>query len=894
MNRIKTFFFGPHLEFRYRIFRLMLALGTMISLISIVEALVVGFDWQSIGTSLLLLCTMQLGIGLTFYFHKPEWAVFEVGCMLSFIFPLAFLANGGMESGASIWFVIGLIYYFIMYSGKKMVGFVIFSCLLDTLTYAFAYHFPQYVVRSGTMKTVYFDSMFSVISVGVIAGILMKYQIKQYEEEKRVAIVQKEELEKLEQSRNQFFTNISHEIRTPINTMIGFNELILRAEMTEDIAEYALGIEDAGKLLLSLVDDILDLAQMETKKMRLHPANYRTKDLFEELVEMIRSGVKEKGLDFYVDIDEKLPSVLFGDVKRIKQIILNLLLNAVKYTSSGSIVLSAHGGRIGEEWVKLTVVVSDTGTGIRKEDMAHLFESFRQTNDKENTAGEGAGLGLAICKHLLEMMGGEITVDSTFTKGADFTIIIEQRITDPSPVGMIHYVVSNRGMDRKRYKQSFEAPEARILIVDDNSMNLMVTSKLLIPTKVQIDTAKSGEECLKLTTKKAYQVILMDHMMPKMDGVETLHAIRTQQNGLCYDTPVLALTANAEQNSEEIYRNYGFQGYLCKPIRGEELEQRVLEFIPEELIEYRAELTEQRNMMHILEGENDKLPLPGRKRKKVAITTDCVCDLPKDLVASLDVKMMYLYITTRYARFRDTIEITSDNLNQYADQIGSELYADSASVEEFEGFFAQTLTEAEEVIHISLASRTGVSYRVACQAARGFGHVHVINSGQISGGEALLVLSAAKMEREGYDVSNICRRVEELSKRVKTSFLLPNASVIQRRGYWKSKFALLCDSMGLHPVLQVKNSEIKLTWLFPGKLEKAWKFWIQVLFSNKKRIDTEIIMITHVGLSVRQLEGIQKEIAKYVLFQAVRIERASVSNACNSGMKTVCISYICK
>ena len=299
---------------------------------------------------------------------------------------------------------------------------------------------------------------------------------------------------------------------------------------------------------------------------------------------MIWIKARQKGLDFRLHVDSSIPSMLCGDEVRIKQVLINLLNNAVKYTSEGSVTLSIRCERLTLNRVRVWYSVEDTGLGVKKENIPYIFNAFKRVDEEKNRHIEGTGLGLSIVHQLVELMGGEISVNSVYTKGSTFLVMLEQDIVDDHELGTFTLTSRAKARDGEHYKQSFEAPQAHILVVDDNDMNLKVVRKLLSETKVQIDTASSGAECLSLTQNIHYDAILMDHLMPEMDGIECLHALRTQPGGLCQDVPVIALTANAGSNNQLIYRKEGFSGYLAKPVSGALLEASVLSILPKELV----------------------------------------------------------------------------------------------------------------------------------------------------------------------------------------------------------------------------------------------------------------------------------------------------------------------
>ena len=381
---------------------------------------------------------------------------------------------------------------------------------------------------------------------------------------------------------------------------------------------------------------------------------------------------KEKKLEFLLDIDENLPSVLLGDMKRISQVALNILTNAAKYTQEGSVTLSVQMDAAAEENGLLKITVTDTGIGIRKEDLEHIYDSFLRADARKNRKVEGSGLGLSITKQLVDLMDGEITVDSIYTKGSVFTVSLPQKIVDRTPIGYVKFLSGTREKTDE-YRRSFEAPEARILLVDDNPMNALVESRLLKETKIEIDLAENGAQCLEMTKRKFYHVILMDYMMPEMDGIQTMRRMRRQENGLCRDSAVIVLSANTEAEFRSQCLEEGFDDYLEKPIQGTVLETAILKFLPEDIIEYR--------LLKTVEGEGDEIQRISRhKKRKVCITTDCVSDLPGKLIDQYDIGMIYLYIKTESGRFADILEISSDNLIQYMTETTSSAVSDDISV----------------------------------------------------------------------------------------------------------------------------------------------------------------------------------------------------------------------
>ena len=394
----------------------------------------------------------------------------------------------------------------------------------------------------------------------------------------------KDEAIRANEAKSLFLSNMSHEIRTPINAVLGMNEMILRECSDKQLLSYAANIQSSGKTLLFLINDILDMSKIESGKMEIVRVEYEPENLIMDLWNVIFLRAQEKGLDISFTLDETLPRIMFGDDVRIKQIVTNLLTNAVKYTPQGGIAMHVAYERRGEGQIALIISVKDTGMGIRKEDMGKLFESFQRLDEEKNRNIEGTGLGMNITMSLLKLMDGEMKVESEYGQGPEFTVTIPQRIVCDEPVGNFEAIRKRREQNLAQKQQTFEAPEASVLVVDDNSMNLTVFKSLLKRTKMRITTADSGSRCLELVQKERYHIIFMDHMMPEMDGIETLHEIRKLSDSPNIDTPVIVLTANALSGAREGYLKEGFADFLTKPIDGDLLEQTTEKYLPKELV----------------------------------------------------------------------------------------------------------------------------------------------------------------------------------------------------------------------------------------------------------------------------------------------------------------------
>lgn len=442
----------------------------------------------------------------------------------------------------------------------------------------------------GTDTDRYYVVQEVVISLGIIfvslivAGIVNSLITEQnhrlldaLRKEKR----SQQEAEAANMAKSSFLANMSHEIRTPINAILGMNEMILREEKDPAIRGYAGNIQASGNSLLSIVSDVLDISKIESGKLEIIPVDYEVNSLISDCCNMAAGRAKAKELELLVECADNVPMKLCGDETHIRQIIVNLLTNAVKYTEKGTVKLIVSG-RFTDGGFVLKVDVSDTGIGIAEENLPQLFTQFQRFDLQRNRNIEGTGLGLSIVKRLCDLMSGTITARSVLGSGSTFTVELPQKVVDSTPCGGVNLNYS-AGAEHE-YHHSFEAPEAKILAVDDLPVNLLVIANLLKETRIKIDTAGSGRECLDKCSQQKYDLILMDHMMPEMDGVLTFEKLHGDKSSPNFETPVIMLTANALAGMREQYMDVGFADYVSKPVRGAKLEEAIRRNLPESLI----------------------------------------------------------------------------------------------------------------------------------------------------------------------------------------------------------------------------------------------------------------------------------------------------------------------
>ncbi|MCR5690707.1 MAG: response regulator [Eubacterium sp.] len=588
MNKIKSIrvtFFGEHLEVRHRMMNLILLAGISTGLIACILTLGLGAGLYG--------ALMTLGVGIisavALYFSYKNRTliaavIINIGLGVGMI-PMNYFANGGIQAGMILWLMLGVLIPWLILKGKVLVMMYTVDVAVSVTCIVIGTLFPNlvnYELTDTFGRTM--DIIQSLIMTSLIVGAVFQYQRVLYEKQDEVLRDNEKTLMEANQAKSDFLANMSHEIRTPINAMLGMGEMILRENDNEEIEVYAQNIQSAGNTLWALINDILDFSKIEAGKMEIVPVNYSLFSLLNDSYNMIRMRAREKNLELRIENSPFLPSQLYGDEVRIRQILNNLLTNAVKYTEKGSILIEADYLPYDEDQLTLKLSVVDTGIGIKEESQEKLFDSFQRLDQRKNRNIEGTGLGLTITKQLLDLMEGELKMESTYGQGSTFTALIPQKIVNKEPMGLFFDKYNKSDTDKKYQEEVFRAPGARILVVDDVAMNLEVIRALLKKTEIQIHVADGGKKALQMMLENDYHIIFMDHMMPEMDGVEVLHAFQAAEKKHNKNTPIVALTANAIMGAEEEYLAEGFADYLSKPVRGAKIEEMVKKYLPEDLI----------------------------------------------------------------------------------------------------------------------------------------------------------------------------------------------------------------------------------------------------------------------------------------------------------------------
>ena len=792
------------------------------------------------------------------------------------VMPVVFFFGGGVDGGATIWFVYAYFYVGLLLTGRIRTVMLTLLLISAVAEHLLAWFCPWLVIPHSRFMCI-IDTLASVVVVGIGLYVLVVFQNSIYLDENARAREEAEKVERMNRAQNRFFSNMSHEIRTPINTILGLNEMIMREAVSKEVVEDAANIQSAGKMLLGLINDILDMSKFESGGMTLTPVAYSPRDMLSDIAGMLWMRARDKGLEFSVDLAPDVPALLTGDEVRIKQVLINLVTNAIKYTNEGSVSLSIQCERKENDDVMIIYTVSDTGMGIKKENIPYLFDAFKRVDEEKNRYIEGTGLGLSIVKNFVDLMKGRITVNSVYTKGSTFILEIPQKSASDETVGRVQISGRPDIGERKNYASSFEAPQARVLVVDDNETNLMVVKKLLRGTGVKIDTAQSGSQALELTLGHAYDVIFMDHLMPQMDGIECAAAVRNQIGGLSINASIVALTANAGPENEKLYRENGFDGYLVKPVTGEALERELYRLLPGELVTVTGEVPD-------LIRESTSWMTSGKTKKPVIITTESQVIVPADIADEFDVRVIPYKICTKEGVFRDGYDIDGREVIAYMEATDYNIETKAPSPEEYESFFADALTSANNVIHFTMSdhiSKSGKAY--ALEAAASFENVKVVDTGFLSGGEGHIVSEVCRMVKRGTQIGDILDEAEALKKRVVNGFITQSMDYMARSGQVSAGRAGLSRAFMAHPVFLVKNGEIKLKRVFFGEQESSFEKFINYMLRDKNRINKEFIRISHVGLTTATLNEIRSMIEKRVHFEKIYFDLIPASVAAYSG-----------
>ncbi|HCS00151.1 MAG TPA: fatty acid-binding protein DegV [Lachnospiraceae bacterium] len=886
-ERVNSYLFDSSIYIKDRTFVLFTSLELMALLLNAVAAVILGDPLTSALASLMGVAVGVVILIILVRMDKIKVAKIAIALVLVlFLRPAAFFTKGGVDNGTMVMMLLGSYYLIMVLDGV----FRIVICLIDTSLLVtcgvIAYHHPEYLT-AYYRKSNYTNSFVQYIIGLVVLTILISFWTRILQKETRLAEEKTKELEELNRSQNRFFSSMSHEIRTPINTVLGLNEIILRQEdASEEIKKDARNIQGAGRLLLALINDILDVSKIEAGKMDIVPVDYNVSSLLSEIVNMIWLKAEEKGLKFEVDIDPGVPEVLFGDEVRIKQILINLLNNAVKYTKEGSVSLHMECETGDGRDALLKINVSDTGMGIKPDALPHLFDTFQRVDEEKNRYIEGTGLGLSIVKQLVELMEGEITVNSVYGQGSIFSVTLKQGISSDNRIGDISISGIGSMSGQEKFQHSFHAPDARILIVDDNEMNLQVEEKLLDGTGMVVDLAMSGAEALKKTLQFRYDVIFMDHLMPEMDGIDCFENIRSQKGGLNQNTPVVVLTANAGGENIELYNNTGFDGYLVKPVSGRQLEDMLMVHLPAEKVISIAGSEMTGSRLNTASGYT--------KKKPVIIATSTMSDLPQNIVKELQISIIPYTVITNEGVFYDNIDIDSEELVRYMADKTKMADSEPPTEEALTAFFAGELMKAHHLIYITLTTGSSREYGRAVRAAESFENVTIVNSEMLSSATGILVMIAARLAQQGLPVEKIVSELEEAKQYIRCSFVIKSTDIMARRDRISPMMNSLLNALWLRPFLRMKKDKLGVGGLLFGSDRNCYGKYMDHALPATVFPDTSFIFITYAGMSEEELMWVEKKVRERVDFDNIIFQKASAGISSNCGEGTFGLLYLVK
>ena len=553
------------------------------------------------------------------------------------------------------------------------------------------------------------------IPVAIGLGFLLVFVVIQQVDDLREITLERQRAIDMSEAKTRFLASMSHEIRTPINAILGMNEMILRENKDETVEEYSRNIRSSGKMLLMLVNDVLDFSRIEAGKLEINEKQFLVSDMLYDVISLVKERANEKSLELKTEITSEVPNRLISDEFRISQILINLINNAVKYTEKGTVTLEIGGQKGEKNDYELSIIVKDTGKGIKKEDQLHLFEAFSRADMKSNAHIEGTGLGLAIVKSIVDSMKGEVGVESEYGVGSEFWVKLPVQCIDSELLGSDFMEKRNSSIT---YENSctFTAPEAKILAVDDNQSNLTIVKLFLKKNGITPDLAGSGTRAIELCREKKYDIILLDHMMPQPDGIETLHVIRNDETSLNRDTKAVVLTANAVAGSRQMYLDEGFDEYLTKPLDSKVLEDTISRLLPEEKVNIVTDADSGKS------SSDDMSPIKKRLTSIEGLNYETAlfhCAGDEELLEEIisDIASEYAERSVRMKKSIESkdfksYEIDAHSIKSSMATIGLDAFSERAKQHEFackNNDFDFILTDAEEFIN---------EYEIICKKLR--------------------------------------------------------------------------------------------------------------------------------------------------------------------------------
>lgn len=879
MNRIKRLFLDRNLDVSNKVYIVFSAAAAIVVLIAFFISVITGGGRAL--TFGLWIMFFVFSISLVYSVYKRRFYVPSIiSCaLISFLFfPFVFLSQHLYFGAIPIWMVVGYAHTGLVLRGKTRVIVIFIQSMINIFCFiiAFTRNWEAVIVDySDTSRLV--DHWFAVVGGGLVLFLVATFNKWLNSLEQKTIKAQRDDIVSLYQNQNRFFSSMSHEIRTPINTIMGLNEVNLSLSPSEDILEYSTEIEHASKKLLTLINDILDLAKLQSGKMEIVDVEYNLSDMISSITDDVWKESYDKGIKLKIITEPRLPAGLMGDEIRIRQIVRNLLTYSINTTEAGTVTLQIRHEDISPEEAILIFEVSDTGMGMRREEIPFVFDTFRYTGE-DATDREGTGLELPIAKNLSDIMGGNIDVDSIYRRGSKYTFSVRQKLVACS------LVFEKEAPKEKKSFTNFTAQTAKVLVVDDDGMNLNVFKRMFSGVFSNIDTASGGEEAIGLCKAKDYDLVFIDHLMPGMDGLETLSKIQEIRE----DIVAVALTANSGSDARALYREAGFTDYLSKPIDKEYALRTIYKLLPSDKIERLDDGADStgKNEDTVQKEENTE-----QRRSKIIITTDSVADIPGFMLEEQNIPIIPFYVNTSEGkRYKDQLEISSESLISFINNDDRYAFSEPAAEWEYEIFFGNVLKQADRIIHVATAKNNSPAYDNAVAASKSFANVEVIDSGNVCFGLGVMAIDAAKLAASGAPVEEIREKILSDREKIKFDFVVDETRNLAATGRIPLIVHRICSFFNIHPVIKLRDSKLVVRTVRIGDINKIRDRYFKKI-CNQKDISEDFLALLHCNVDAEALKKLEKELQENIPTNRFVTVLTGPAVASNSGRGAFGICY---
>lgn len=812
---------------------------------------------------------------LTYAIYKRSFYLASlISCVLInyLAFPYVFLSGNLFFGSVPIWMMIGYAYSGMVLSKQTRTVFIVFQSIINIMCFIVSFGMDWTAVTNNySYNFRLVDYWFAVFAGGILLFAMVSFSNWLNNFVEKTIVKQTQDIANLYKNQNRFFSSMSHEIRTPINTIIGLNEVNLSLNPKEDIMDYSTEIKFASKKLLALINDILDISKLQSGKMEVVETGYNLSDIISLITDEVWKESYDRGLKLNIIVDPNTPNELYGDEIRIIQIVRNILIRSINTTETGSVELQIRFEELEDNKINLIFEIVDTGMGIRRENLPYVFDIYRK-NEEEKNGNEGTGLELPIAKSLSDVMGGNISVDSIYGRGNRYRFSVVQKLVAE---GEATQTFENRE-NRKDYN-SFCARDTRVLVVDDDGMNLNVFKKMFESVFPHIETATSGEEAIKLCEANKYDIVFIDHLMPGMNGIETLENIRKARE----DVIAIALTANTGSDARALYKEAGFSDYLAKPIDKEYALRTIYKLLPDDKKE---------NVIDGKDNEHTTRIFEEQKRATVVITTDSVSDIPDYLLEKYNIPLIPFYVNTSEGRrYRDREEISSNSLISFINNDDRFAFSEAPDESEYEIFFGRILRQADSIIHLSVARKNSEGYKNASAASKSFANVEVIDSGNVCFGLGMMAIDAAKLAADGASVSEIKEQIMRDKDDIKLDFVIDETRNLAATGRIPMIVHRICSFFNIHLIIKMRDSRMVVRSIRVGDINKIRERYFNSIL-EKNNISNEFFVLLHSDFDSETLERLKGKVQRKILAENVIVVSpgAAIASNCGRGAFGVC------